>query len=50
MKILIADEGKVWAYRDADGNEVTLGSEIYLGKNDDGSRYYQIEVVSNGNE
>ena len=50
MKVLIADEGKVWAYRDANGEEIVLGVEIYLGKNDDGGRYYQIEVVSNGNE
>lgn len=50
MKVLIADEGKVWAYRDADGNEVILGVEIYLGKSDDGSRYYQVEVVSDGNK
>lgn len=50
MKVLIAEENKVWAYRDENGEEIVLGSEIYLGKNDDGTRYYQIEVVSNGNE
>lgn len=45
MKTLIADENKVWAYRDEKGEEIVLGEVIYLGKNDNGERYYQIEKV-----
>ena len=44
-KILIAEEGKVFAYKDKEGKENILGSILYLGKNDDGSRYYQIEEI-----
>lgn len=43
MKILQAEEGKVFAYKDENGEEVVLGEVLYLGKNDDGSRYYQVE-------
>ena len=42
MRTLIASEGKVWAYME-DGKEITLGSTLYLGKNDDGGRYYEID-------
>lgn len=50
MKTLIADENKVWAYKDENGEEIVLGSVLYLGKNDDGSRYYQVEAVSDGDK
>lgn len=43
MKILTAEQGKIFAYIDEKGNEVILGETLYLGKNDDGKRYYQIE-------
>lgn len=39
-----ASEGKVFAYKDEEGNEVVLGSELYLGVNDDGSQYYEIDA------
>lgn len=42
MKILKANPGKIFAYRDEQGYEIILGIEIYLGINDDGSRYYEI--------
>ncbi len=42
FRTLIAPEGKIFAYRDENGEEVKLGTEIYLGKEDDGSRYYLI--------
>lgn len=42
MKTLQAEEGKVFAYKDENGEEVVLGEVLYLGKNDDGSRYYQV--------
>ena len=41
MKTLTASKGKVWAYKEGD-EEVILGNILYLGKNDDGSRYYEI--------
>lgn len=46
MKTLIAEQGKVWAYRE-NGEEIILGSVLYLGKNDNGERYYQVEKPSN---
>lgn len=42
MKTLIAKEGKVWAYKEND-QEIVLGNTLYLGINDDGSRYYEID-------
>lgn len=38
-----ASEGKVFAYKDNEGKEIILGSILYLGVNDDGSRYYEID-------
>ena len=47
-KILRASEGKVFAYKDNNGEEVKLGSVLYLGVNDDGSRYYEVdEIIEN---
>ena len=43
MEVLKAKEGKVFAYKDENGEEVILGTEIYLGKEDDGLRYYEID-------
>lgn len=43
MKVLRADEGKVWAYIE-NSKEIVLGEVIYLGKNDNGERYYQVEI------
>lgn len=44
MKVLTAKEGKVFAYKDDKGEEIILGTEIYLGKEDDGARYYEIDA------
>lgn len=38
-----ASEGKIFAYKDENDNIVELGSILYLGCNDDGSRYFEIE-------
>ena len=46
MKTLIAGQGKVWAYRE-NGEEIILGNIIYLGKNDNGERYYQVDKPIN---
>ena len=46
MKTLIAEQGKVWAYME-NGQEIILGSVLYLGKNDNGERYYQVAKPSN---
>ncbi len=43
MNTLKANEGKVFAYKDENGNEVILGEELFLGVEDDGSRYYEID-------
>lgn len=43
-KILVANIGYVFAYKDDNGKEVILGNMLYLGKQDDGSRYYEIEI------
>lgn len=42
MKTLIAQQGKVFAYKQGD-QEIVLGNTLYLGINDDGSRYYEID-------
>ena len=42
MSIKIAQLGKVWAYKEGD-EETILGNILYLGKNDDGSRYYEVD-------
>lgn len=44
--ILIAEQNKVFAYRNENNEEIVLGTEIYLGKNDDPNNYYQIEIVT----
>lgn len=38
-----ASEGKVFAYKDQNGEEIVLGNVLYLGINDDGSRYYEVD-------
>lgn len=43
MHIKTASSGKVWAYKDQNNEEIILGSVLYLGKNDDGSRYYEVD-------
>ena len=43
MNILQASEGKVFAYKDEKGEEIVLGNILYLGINDDGKRYYEID-------
>lgn len=44
MEVLKATEGKVFAYKDKEGNEIVLGAVLYLGVNDDGSRYYEVDA------
>lgn len=43
LRIKQASEGKIFAYKDDNGEEIKLGSVLYLGCNDDGSRYFEIE-------
>ena len=43
LRTMTASEGKVFAYKDENGEEIILGSVLYLGINDDGSRYYEID-------
>lgn len=47
MKVITAEEGKVFAYKEGE-EEIVLGSVLYLGVNDDGSRYYQVEKKEQG--
>ena len=49
-RILTASEGKIFAYKDNNGEEIRLGSVLYLGINDDGSRYYEVDEVIEDNE
>jgi hypothetical protein len=44
LRTMTASEGKVFAYKDENGEEIVLGSVLYLGINDDGSRYYEIDA------
>lgn len=39
----VANKDKVWAYKDKYNQEIILGNTIYLGKNDDESRYYEVD-------
>ena len=43
LKVKKSSEGKVWAYKDKYNQEIILGNTIYLGKNDDESRYYEVD-------
>lgn len=43
LRIKQASEGKIFAYKDDNGEEIILGSTLYLGINDDGSRYYEVD-------
>lgn len=43
MKTKTASTGKHFAYKDDKNNIVELGSTLYLGINDDGSRYFEVE-------
>lgn len=43
LRTMTASEGKVFAYKDENGEEIILGQTLYLGINDDGSRYYEID-------
>lgn len=50
LRIKQASDNKIWAYRDSSNKEVLLGSTLYLGKNDDGSRYYEIDKPQDKND
>lgn len=50
LRIKQASEGKVFAYKDSNGEEIKLGTVLYLGVNDDGSRYYEVEEMENGED
>lgn len=43
LRTMTASEGKVFAYKDEKGEEIILGQTLYLGINDDGSRYYEVD-------
>ena len=45
LRIKQASEGKVFAYKDQNSKEIILGSTLYLGINDDGTRYYEVEEM-----
>lgn len=48
LRTKVASEGKVFAYKNENGEEIVLGSILYLGKNDDGSRYYEVDEIIDG--
>lgn len=50
LKVKKSSEGKVWAYKNDKGEEITLGKTLYLGINDDGSRYYEIDKPQDKND
>lgn len=43
LKTKTASLEKHFAYKDDKGNVIELGSTLYLGINDDGSRYFEVE-------
>lgn len=42
LRKYIAEEGKIWAFTDDEGNIVKLSNILYLGIEDKLERYYQI--------
>lgn len=50
MTILQSEEGKTFAYKNENGEEVVLGETVYLGKNDTADRYYQVDKPTEGND
>ena len=48
LKVKKASEGKVWAYKNDKGEEIVLGKTLYLGVDDDGSRYYETDEIIDG--
>lgn len=50
LRIKQASEGKIFAYKDVNGEEQLLGHTLYLGINDDGSRYYEVEEIKDGED
>lgn len=50
LRKLIANEGYIWAFKDENGNEILLSNLLYLGKEDDGTKYYQVKKPEENNE
>lgn len=50
LRKLIANEGYIWAFKDENGNEILLSNLLYLGKEDDGTKYYQVKDPETNNE
>ena len=50
LRKLIANEGYIWAFKDDNGNEVLLSNLLYLGKEDDGTKYYQVKKPEENTE
>ena len=50
LRTKTASEGKIFAYKDEENNIVELGSILYLGINDDGSRYFEIDKKEENKE
>mgnify|MGYP003549530363 CR=1 FL=1 len=44
VREMIAKEGFVWAYKDGE-EEIRMGNTLYLGANDTGERYYEVEEI-----
>lgn len=44
-EILTAEPGKIFAYKDEKDEEIRMGNILYLGVNDNGSRYYQVDEI-----
>ena len=43
IRILRATEGRTFAYKNEQNEIIYLGPVVYLGVNDDGSRYFETE-------
>lgn len=48
-RTLTAKEGKIFAFTGDNGEIVKLGSTLYLGINDDGSRYFEVDSEEENN-
>lgn len=46
VREMIAKKGFVWAYKDGE-EEIRMSDTLYLGANDNGERYYEVEDLLN---
>lgn len=49
VRTMRAKEGFIFAYKDSNGEEIRMSNTLYLGVNDNGERYYEVEEIVDEN-